>query len=278
VLAGIFVQMELNCTMFSNKCNLLSSGSVLVCMGLQRQFQDRQPALVSTYSVWLRGEPNEDMPLLRPTSSAACKRRCCTCQSTMQFGQELDWRKNYSSQTIDILPEVKIKVKSRIVTVTGPRGELTRNFKHLQADISIDKSGKKLKVEVWFGTSKHIAAIRTICTHITNLQIGVTKGFEYKMRFVYAHYPVNVNISEDGKTFEVRNFIGQRVVLRTVMLDGVLVERSNNKDEIILRGNDIENVTTSAAQIHQSTKVHNKDIRKFLDGIYVSEGGPIGQN
>jgi large subunit ribosomal protein L9e len=139
----------------------------------------------------------------------------------------------------------------------------------------MDKTGKKINVEVWFGTSKHIAAIRTICTHIHNMQVGVTKGFEYKMRFVYAHYPVNVNISEDGKTFEVRNFIGQKVVLRTQMLDGVIVERSQNKDEVILRGNDIENVTSSAAQIHQSTKVRNKDIRKFLDGIYVSEGGPI---
>ena len=184
-------------------------------------------------------------------------------------------RKNYSSQSLDIVPGVTVNVKSRVVTVTGPRGTLTRSFKHLQADISKDKSGKKLLVEVWFGTTKHIAAIRTICTHINNMQIGVTKGFEYKMRFVYAHYPVNVSISEDGKIFEVRNFIGQRVVLRTVMLDGVVVERSANKDEIILRGNDIENVTTSAAQIHQSTKVHNKDIRKFLDGIYVSEGGPI---
>ena len=183
-------------------------------------------------------------------------------------------RKNFSSQSVDIIPGVQISVKARVVTVTGPRGTLTRSFKHLQADLYMDKSGKKVNVEVWFGTTKHIAAIRTICTHIQNMQIGVTKGFEYKMRFVYAHYPVNVNISEDGKTFEVRNFIGQRVVLRTQMLDGVIVERSQNKDEVILRGNDIENVTSSAASIHQSTKVKNKDIRKFLDGIYVSEGGP----
>ncbi len=30
-----------------------------------------------------------------------------------------------------------------------------------------------------------------------------------------------------------------------------------------------------AANIHQSTLVKNKDIRKFLDGIYVSEKGEI---
>ena len=56
------------------------------------------------------------------------------------------------------------------------------------------------------------------------------------------------------------------------MLEGVTVAKSEaQKDEIILEGNDIEAVSTSAAQIYQSVLVRNKDIRKFLDGIYVSE-------
>jgi large subunit ribosomal protein L9e len=36
-------------------------------------------------------------------------------------------------------------------------------------------------------------------------------------------------------------------------------------------GNSIEAVSQSAALIQQSTTVKNKDIRKFLDGLYVSE-------
>jgi hypothetical protein len=28
------------------------------------------------------------------------------------------------------------------------------------------------------------------------------------MRFVYAHFPINVNIADGGKTLEVRNFLG----------------------------------------------------------------------
>ncbi|KAI8607279.1 ribosomal protein L6, alpha-beta domain-containing protein [Chytriomyces sp. MP71] len=105
---------------------------------------------------------------------------------------------------------------------------------------------------------------------------GVTKGFEYKMRFVYAHFPINVNISDSKKDVEIRNFVGQKVVMRVTMLDGVTVSQSaNQKDEITLIGNDIDNVSQSAAQIQQSTRVRNKDIRKFLDGIYVSEKGHI---
>lgn len=36
-------------------------------------------------------------------------------------------------------------------------------------------------------------------------------------------------------------------------------------------GNDIDAVSQSAASIHTACLVKNKDIRVFLDGIYVSE-------
>jgi large subunit ribosomal protein L9e len=100
---------------------------------------------------------------------------------------------------------------------------------------------------------------------------GVTKGFEYKMKFVYAHFPINVAIAEDGKKIEIRNFLGEKIVRKVNMLEGVTVIRTDQKDEIALKGNDIDLVSQSAASIHQSCLVKNKDIRKFLDGIYVSE-------
>ena len=43
------------------------------------------------------------------------------------------------------------------------------------------------------------------------------------------------------------------------------------KDELILEGNGIELVSNSAALIQQATTVKNKGIRKFLDGLYMSE-------
>lgn len=73
-----------------------------------------------------------------------------------------------------------------------------------------------------------------------------------------------------------RNFIGQKIVLRVTCQAGVTVEASKNvKDQLELYGNDLEAVSQSAADIQQTCRVRNKDIRKFLDGLYVSERGNV---
>merc|ERR1712210_184043 len=89
-------------------------------------------------------------------------------------------------QLVTVPEGVEASVKSRSVTVKGPRGSLTKAFKHLSVDIyKTDKD--TIKVEKWFGKSKQIAAVRTVCSHIENMFKGVMKGYLYKMRAVYAH-------------------------------------------------------------------------------------------
>lgn len=57
---------------------------------------------------------------------------------------------------------------------------------------------RHFQVEKWFGRRKELAAVRTVCSHIENLIKGVTYGYKYKMRAVYAHFPINCAISEGG--------------------------------------------------------------------------------
>ncbi|CAL0327531.1 unnamed protein product [Lupinus luteus] len=184
-----------------------------------------------------------------------------------------------SSETMTIPDGVTIKVNAKVIEVEGPRGKLVRDFKHLNLDFELitdDEGKKKLKVDAWFGSRKTSAAIRTALSHVENLITGVTKGYRYKMRFVYAHFPINASISGDNKAIEIRNFLGEKKVRKVDMLDGVSVVRSEKvKDELVLDGNDIELVSRSCALINQKCHVKNKDIRKFLDGIYVSEKGTI---
>jgi large subunit ribosomal protein L9e len=135
-----------------------------------------------------------------------------------------------------------------------------------------------VKVEKWFGSKKEIAAVRTVCSHIENMIKGVTKGFQYKMRSVYAHFPINCVTTDNNSLVEVRNFLGEKYIRQVKMSKGVTVVNSQKqKDELILEGNSIEAVSRSAALIQQSTTVKNKDIRKFLDGLYVSEKTTVVQ-
>lgn len=56
----------------------------------------------------------------------------------------------------------------------GPRGTLSRTFKHLAVDLEMDGK-KKIKVIKWFGKRKELAAVHTVCSHIENMFKGVTK-------------------------------------------------------------------------------------------------------
>ena len=178
-----------------------------------------------------------------------------------------------SSESVDIPQGVEIKSIRRVVFVKGQRGTLKRSFKHLAVDIKVHP--KRLTVTKYFGDRKELAAVRTVCSHIENMIKGVMNGFRYKMKSVYAHFPINMVVSGDGSKLEIRNFLGEKSNKSVSMENGVKVSSTGQKDEIQIEGNDIEKVAKMAAQIHQSCKVRNKDIRKFLDGIYVSQKGVI---
>ena len=86
------------------------------------------------------------------------------------------------SDTVLIPADVKVEFKSRIVTVTGPRGNLTKSFKH--ADLELDvitnttgklKGQKSIKITMWHAGRKHSACLRTCLSHLSNMIKGVTQ-------------------------------------------------------------------------------------------------------
>jgi large subunit ribosomal protein L9e len=182
-------------------------------------------------------------------------------------------------KTIDVPEGVTVTISKRQVRVKGPRGVLKRDFSHLQIDLITTKQGREIRAELWFGDRKSLACIRTVITHIKNMMTGVTKGFLFKMKLVYAHFPISVVMEKAGKEVQVRNFLGEKIVRVVPMIGDVVAKRSEDgtKDEITLSGNDIDAVSQSAANIQQISRVKDKDIRKFLDGVYVSYKGHIVQ-
>ena len=71
-------------------------------------------------------------------------------------------------------------------------------MQHLSVGFS-HPSKNLIVIELHHGARKNVATLRTVKTIINNLIIGVTRGFKYKMRYVYAHFPINVNIEKNNE-------------------------------------------------------------------------------
>lgn len=168
-------------------------------------------------------------------------------------------------KTIKIPEGLDVKIDGRVVTVSGEKGTLTRNFSH--AFLSIQKEEKLIKIRTDWPRKKEAAMVGTVSSHIENMIKGVTKGFTYKLKIVFSHFPISVKIEDNNVLIE--NFTGERSP-RTAKIVGK-TKVSIKSEDVIVQGTDLENVSQTAANIEQATKVKIKDPRVFLDGIYVYE-------
>lgn len=150
---------------------------------------------------------------------------------------------------------VKLTIKSRVVTVTGRRGTLVKSFKHMSIELT-KLSSKKLRIDMWFSNRKQAAFMKTVTGHIKNMFKGVTYGYIYKMKAVYAHFPINIATSEENTVVEIRNFLGEKYTRTVHMRPGVKCSPSGNKDEIKVEGNDLELVSQSGMYVHGASCVH----------------------
>jgi len=113
----------------------------------------------------------------------------------------------------------------------------------------------------------------TAAAHIRNMIRGVTDGYRFNLRTVYAHFPVTVKVDDKTKTVRIENFTGEKTPRFAPILEGVRV--SVKGEEITVEGNNIQSVSQTAANIQNATRIKKKDQRVFLDGIYVSEKGSM---
>ena len=181
-----------------------------------------------------------------------------------------------TTETVEIPDKIEITTKSRNFEVKGPRGVLKRSFKHLNFDVIRDEDKKtkkkRMHIQMWFAHKKEKAAVTTVASHIKNMIRGVTDGYKFRMKFAYAHFPIQANLVDNGKGVEIKNFLGEKHVRKIKALEGVTVHRTEEqKDELTVQGTSLENTSLTCALIQQSVRVKNKDIRQFLDGIYVSD-------
>lgn len=168
-------------------------------------------------------------------------------------------------RSIEIPEEVDVKVEGRVVMVKGEKGTLTRDFSH--APVSVQLEEDVIKIRANWPRKREVALVGTICSHIQNMMIGVTKGFTYKLKIVFSHFPISVKVRE--KTVTIENFTGERSPrIAKIMGDAKVMPKG---DDVTVQGINIEDVSQTAANIERATKIKKKDPRVFLDGIYTYE-------
>jgi len=169
------------------------------------------------------------------------------------------------SETIQAPDNVEIALEGRKITVKGPKGTLVRDFAF--APVSIELEGKNMRVWAEWPRKKEASLVGTLRSHIENMITGVTKGFTYKLKIVFSHFPISVKLKD--KTVLIENFTGERNPRKAKVVGNAQVKIQS--EDIFIQGMDVEEVSQTAANIEQATKVKRKDPRIFLDGLYVYE-------
>jgi large subunit ribosomal protein L6 len=162
---------------------------------------------------------------------------------------------------------VKAGLEGTILRVTGPKGQLTRNVRFPQVVVTCD--GKEVTISTESKRKEITAMVGTLEAHTKNMCRGVTEGYEYHMKVVYSHFPIQLKLQ--GNRLEIANFLGEKKSRYARIEPGVTAKVGN--DEVILNGIDRELVGTSAANIEHATRIRNRDPRVFQDGIYMVQRG-----
>ena len=160
-------------------------------------------------------------------------------------------------------PGVELKLVGARVEVSGQKGALARTFDI--PGVTLRREGDLVVVESPSNRKKARAAVGAIKSHLLNMFKGVSEGFTYKLRVVYAHFPISVKV--EGKRVLIHNFLGERAPRVAEIVGNVEVEVTD--DEILVRGADKEEVGQTAYNIERATRIKRRDPRVFQNGCYI---------
>jgi len=171
-------------------------------------------------------------------------------------------------EELPIPSDVQITMDGKTVHVKGPKGASSRLLDHPK--ITVTLSGATVTVSCTQSPHrKEKALVGTYKAHIRNMIKGVTVGYETKMKTVFSHFPIKNSV--EGNTLLIHNFLGERAPRKADILPDVKVDIK--AETITVSGVDKEKVGQTAANIERATKVKNRDIRVFQDGIYIIKRG-----
>ncbi len=165
---------------------------------------------------------------------------------------------------IKVPEDVTVEIDGRTVTVTGEKGSIERELWYPGVSVKMEDR-RTVRVEAEKMRKKQVAMVGTLSSHIRNMIQGVSEGYTYRMKMVFAHFPIQLRVEGDHLT--ISNFLGEKRPRRARILSGVDVNVKG--DLITVTGINKEDVGQTAANIEQATRIKRLDPRVFQDGIYL---------
>ena len=146
------------------------------------------------------------------------------------------------NRILNIPAGVTVETNGNIVTVKGPKGELSTE---INKNITVNVEGEELTVTRKSDAFKNFHG--TANANISNMIIGVTKGFEKKLETVGVGYRFDVQ----GKKLKVT--VGYSHPIMLDVPEGLTLEAPSNT-ELFIRGIDKQLVGEFAANVRKIRK------------------------
>ena len=172
-----------------------------------------------------------------------------------------------AARKVRIPDGVRVQIDGSTLKVSGPKGQLERNVRFPQVKVTTD--GKEVAITTESKRKETVAMVGTFEAHAKNMCRGVTDGYEYRMKVVYSHFPIQLKLQ--GNRLEINNFLGEKKARYAQIEPGVTTKVGS--DEVVLTGINRELVGNTAANIEHATHIRNRDPRVFQDGIFIVQRG-----
>ena len=172
--------------------------------------------------------------------------------------------KNAIIGEVEIPSSVKVTKDGSFISVKGKIGTVKKDFMRLPATVAVE--GAKITIKPYGTRKRDLAVTNTAKSLLESMIKGVERGYTYKVKIVFAHFPIAVKVK--GKEVHVENFFGERAP-RIARIQGDATKIEVQADDVLVKGPSLEDVSQTAANIEQATKIKDKDQRVFLDGLYI---------
>lgn len=175
-------------------------------------------------------------------------------------------QKEWQTYEVEVpLNGVQATLEGHKLTLKGAKGEVSREFKFPY--VLLEVRGESVVILTKRFTQRQKKIMHTYRAHITNMVKGVTEGFTYTLKVVYAKFPITTELK--GDIFTVKNFLGEKVPRSVTIPQGVKVQVKGQ--DITVEGINKELCGQVAALMEQTTKISHLDRRVIQDGVFITE-------